>query len=150
MIFLSEISGTDATSGDDQSRLTCNTCAVMCCAEGGHAAHHRSSGVSPLCRRRRSGHESHSAIPRTIGHLVTHGLFSVAGGGRVDAATQLLTSAHVTHTIHQGILLRATRVPRYVSYPLGTRLDGKLYGYPRCISSPIPIYRSEYSSFILI
>jgi len=57
------------------------------CADRWSCARHRSStSVTPLCRHRRSRHESHSAIPRTIGHLVTHGLSPIAEGGRTDAA----------------------------------------------------------------
>lgn len=94
-------------------------CGNACAPIGGHARV-IGSPTSPLCRHRRSGHESHSAIPRTIGHLVTHGLSPAAGGvARMLRHDQLLTSAHVTHTVRQGILLRTTRVPRYVGYPLG-------------------------------
>lgn len=56
---------------------------------------------------------SHSAIPRTIAHLVTHGLSLIPR----TRCTQLLTSAYATHAVRQGVSLRDT--PRYVGYPFG-------------------------------
>lgn len=134
------------TIGYDQLHAT-HLCGNACAPIDGHA---RMIGpaTSPLCRHHRSRHESHSAIPRTIGHLVTHELSPAAGGvARMLRHDQLLTSAHVTHTVHQGVLLCATRVPRYVGYPLGARL-GKLHGYPRRIFLSIPTYKSECCFFL--